>query len=1071
MGIPLKLLLLEDDPLDAELNIAALNAEGFQCEWERVQTKEEFIAALDVPDYDLILIDYNLPAFDGMTALHLLRDHQLDIPAILVSGNLGEEIAIGSIRAGAVDYVHKDRLARLAPSVERALKENKLRRRERAQANDLALFGTLNQAANSGCSISELIKILAVETSLHRNYFGATVFLLSEDHDYFEMQHLALPTNMREKLEKLIKRSIPSIFLHVDKQRVMREVLENKEMQILNSKEEIDQLIFEFIQETAPKNFAVPFKKLSSLVRKLLSLKTIVFLPLAVENYKIGTLAFPYKEKISPHNIHRMEIIAEQLTEIFFRKLAEENVKKLHREQKLILDSMGEGIFGLDTEGQHTFVNPAAAVMLGYSPEEMLGKQSHPLFHHTKTDGSPCLEGECHIYRTYNNGDNIYQGNTDFWRKDGSSFPVLYSSAAIEKKGKRIGAVVTFQDISEQVEATREIARLAEVVKQASVTVAITDLEGNLLYVNPFFEGSSGYSAAEALGNNPRVLKSGHQDKAFYQDLWDTITAGKTWRNTFINKRKDGSLYYEDAHIFPIKTKEGEIINYAAVKRDITAEVEANKALKEEKDFSERIINTSNAIIIGLDKDHHIRLFNKGAETITGYKKDEALGKDWFSLVFKPETATEMNAVWGDAWGRISHSYINPIWTKDGKKRIVSWQNTGIYEDMDEEKQLLLSIGEDITERKQAELQIRLQLSRLDALHKIDTAILADTDLKLMLDVILKQVQKELAVDAASLLLFKPSSQSLQCAARVGFKTDALAYTQLRLGKGLAGKAALERKMIQKHDLRTEDKLMAESPELLTENFKAYFGVPLLAKGKIIGVLEVFHRALLDPDLEWLKFLDTLSGQAAIAIDNISLSENLQKSIVELHLAYEETLEGWALALELRDIETTGHSRRVTKLTTELATIMGIGEHEIDHIRRGALLHDIGKMGIPDAIFYKSGPLTEEEWDVMKKHPVYAYEMLDEIIYLKPALDIPYSHHEKWDGSGYPLGLSGEAIPLAARIFAVIDVYDALRYDRHYRKAWSEEKTLAHIREHSGIYFDPQVVEVFLKMIAEKNRD
>ena len=187
-----------------------------------------------------------------------------------------------------------------------------------------------------------------------------------------------------------------------------------------------------------------------------------------------------------------------------------------------------------------------------------------------------------------------------------------------------------------------------------------------------------------------------------------------------------------------------------------------------------------------------------------------------------------------------------------------------------------------------------------------------------------------------------------------------------------------------------------------------------------------------------------------------------------MRLAYEATLEGWAHALELRDMETEDHSRRVTKLTTELAIALGMDRRLIDHVRRGALLHDIGKMGIPDDILKKEGPLTDEEWVEMKKHPVYAYEMLKEIIYLKPALEIPYSHHEKWDGSGYPLQLSGNAIPLPARIFAIVDVYDALKADRPYRTAWPEKKILAHIREQSGKHFDPQVVEAFFNMIEEK---
>ncbi|MCJ7733429.1 MAG: HD-GYP domain-containing protein, partial [Anaerolineales bacterium] len=177
---------------------------------------------------------------------------------------------------------------------------------------------------------------------------------------------------------------------------------------------------------------------------------------------------------------------------------------------------------------------------------------------------------------------------------------------------------------------------------------------------------------------------------------------------------------------------------------------------------------------------------------------------------------------------------------------------------------------------------------------------------------------------------------------------------------------------------------------------------------------------------------------------------------------------GWAHALELKDMETEGHSRRVVKMTMDMARKMGIGGEKLGHIRRGALMHDIGKMGIPDAILQKPGKLTEEEWQVMKQHPVYTLDWLYPIEYLRPALEIPYSHHEKWDGTGYPRGIKGELIPLAARIFAIVDVWDALTADRPYRKAWSNKKALDHIQKESGKHFDPQVVEVFLKQISKQ---
>jgi HD-GYP domain-containing protein (c-di-GMP phosphodiesterase class II) len=188
---------------------------------------------------------------------------------------------------------------------------------------------------------------------------------------------------------------------------------------------------------------------------------------------------------------------------------------------------------------------------------------------------------------------------------------------------------------------------------------------------------------------------------------------------------------------------------------------------------------------------------------------------------------------------------------------------------------------------------------------------------------------------------------------------------------------------------------------------------------------------------------------------------------MELIAAYDATIEGWSHAMDLRDKETEGHTRRVTKWTEELAKRMGISQQEIIHMRRGALLHDIGKLGVPDHILNKPDKLDEAEWAIMRQHPNHAFDMLMSIHYLRPSLDIPYCHHEKWDGSGYPRGLKGEEIPLAARIFAVVDVWDALRSERPYRKGWSPEQVREHLVEESSKHFDPQVVEAFLNLMEE----
>ncbi len=198
--------------------------------------------------------------------------------------------------------------------------------------------------------------------------------------------------------------------------------------------------------------------------------------------------------------------------------------------------------------------------------------------------------------------------------------------------------------------------------------------------------------------------------------------------------------------------------------------------------------------------------------------------------------------------------------------------------------------------------------------------------------------------------------------------------------------------------------------------------------------------------------------------------EQVRRSREELSHAYHATLEGWSRALELRDKETEGHSQRVTEMTVRVAQALGIEGEELEHMRRGALLHDVGKMGIPDNILLKPGALTDEEWAIMRKHTEYAYEWLKPIEYLHPALDIPYYHHERWDGTGYPQGLRGETIPLAARIFSVVDVWDALCSDRPYRAAWPRERVREHIKSLSGVHFDPAVVDVFLSLIASDER-
>ena len=373
-------------------------------------------------------------------------------------------------------------------------------------------------------------------------------------------------------------------------------------------------------------------------------------------------------------------------------------------------------------------------------------------------------------------------------------------------------------------------------------------------------------------------------------------------------------------------------------------------------------------------------------------------------------------------------------------------------------------IARDISPRKRDERKIRRQLAHLTALSAIDRAISANFDLKLSLSEVLTHVKTELEIDAADILVLKSHPPILEYSAERGFRTKPLIKAKVPLDESYAGRVILERQLIYIPNLNDEPENLFPKIFFAGEEFACYFGVPLIVKGQVNGVLEIFHRTALEPDTEWLDFLNALAGQAAIAIENSTLFEGLQQSNLELALAYDATIEGWSHALEMRDKETERHTQRATELTVNLARTFGLSEAELAQVRWGALLHDIGKMGIPDEILHKPGPLTAEEWVVMKKHPTYAYEMLAPIHYLRLALDIPYCHHERWDGTGYPNGLKGTQIPLVARIFAVVDVWDSLTSDRPYRVAWTEKKAREHIRTSSGTHFDPQVVEVFMQI-------
>ena len=751
MPIALRLLLLEDNPSDAELILAELRRAGFEPAWERVETEQDFLTCL-APAVDIIVADYSIPQFSGLRALQLLRESGQDIPFILVSGVIGEDVAVSAIHQGAADYLLKDRLARLGSSITRALAEKHLRDEKRQAEDALRASQTMFQG---------------------------------------------------------------------------------------------------------------------------------------------------------------------------------------------LFDSSPDAIVVTNLEGQIVRVNAQVEALFGYRAGQLLGQPVEILLPERFQEVHPQHRSDYMLnprHRPMGTRLELYGR-----RRDGSEFPADINLGTLATEAVLV-VLATVRDITER------------------------------------------KRAEEALQENERLLS-------------------------------------EAQHIGRIGSW-----SYNIGTDSLRCSDEMYRLLDVEPD----------------EFQHNM----KGLLNLT-YSADRPVVSTWIETIRAGMQTKEFEF-------RVLH--------KNGELHFIHIRGAFVYGTAPEPTRFT-GTAQDVTERKLAEIQIRQQIQRLSALRRIDQTITSNYDLHVTLKTLLSEVSTQLQVDAADILLLDPDGQMLEYAAGRGFRTRANESARVPIGESYAGRAAKERRLVQIQNLKDQPNDLLLTTLLAEEDFVCYYGVPLITKGKVIGVLEVFHRVLLQPYPEWIDFLNALAGQAAIAIENATLFENLEDSNRELSQAYDATIEGWSRALDLRDKETEGHTLRVTEMTMNLARSFGFSEEELLHIRRGALLHDIGKMGVPDHILFKPEPLTEEELAIMGKHAQYAYDLLKPIAFLQPALDIPYCHHEKWDGTGYPRGLKGEAIPIAARLFTIVDVWDALTSDRPYRPAWSEAEALTYIHEQSGKHFDPQVVDLFFKVI------
>ena len=499
----------------------------------------------------------------------------------------------------------------------------------------------------------------------------------------------------------------------------------------------------------------------------------------------------------------------------------------------------------------------------------------------------------------------------------------------------------------------------------------------------------------------------------------------------------------------------------------------AQQIIESEKKYRSLFENIPNGVYRTMP-DGRIIDANSGLLAIMGYDSmDQFLGVNSADFYIDQNDKTEFyNAFQGN--GDQFSGEIR-LKRKDGREIIVLDNS---HATRDKDGNILYYEGSltDITTLRQNEEEIRLRLTELELLYHSGLALTQLTQPEEIGRKIIDLMAERLSWHHTTIRMYNPEKDAYELLAfnTANTKTDMgrLAaedhFNKMvsKPGEGLSGWVSQHGQPVICGDLSKDPRYKEVFPGIRSGIY-----VPLKNKSGTIGCLSVesLENNAFNKADEWL--LTTLATQAASALQNARLLNDLQDVNIELKEAYDSTLQGWAKTLELRDEETKGHADRVTNLTIQLAQILGISGDPLLFIRWGSLLHDIGKMGVPDSILLKPGKLTEEEWAIMRQHPTHALNSLSGIEFLKSALDIPYSHHEKWDGTGYPQGLKEEQIPLSARIFAIVDVWDALSSDRPYRKAWPQDKIRRHIQEQSGKHFDPQVVDAFLKMKSDQKNE
>ncbi len=958
MESPVRILIAEDRLADFELAQHEIRHALTACEFHQVETSEDFIAAIHTFQPDLIISDYNMPRFDGMSALRIAQQESPLTPVIIWTGSLNEDTAVLCMKAGASNYVLKEQIKRLGPAVVHALEEKQVRLErlamERAlQQNELRFRAMLENSADGIILLAPGGTITYASDSLYRIAGYTPAEAVGQDpSQWIHPDDLPYVLGLLQQIITGGGDIVTAEYRVLHKDGSWRWV-ETTINNLLNNSS-INGILFNFHDVTQRKRAEDAEREQRNLAEALRD--TAAALNSTLDFDTVLDQILLNAHRVVPHDASTILML-------------EDDSARVVRSR------------GYEAAGSEKIL--AVRLKLADTPSLL----------EMAATGKPLLVPDT---RTYPG-----------WRET----PVTWEqrsaiSAPILGKGKLLG-FISLDSFTPNVFHPNDTERLLAFANQAAVAIEnsllLRERDRRLNESGALNRISSALRAATSLDEMLPLL---------LQEIIQLLNcdSGGIW------------LYDEQTETLQLKFDIGwGPVPITTVK---SGELIPGHVLATGKPYVRRDLRTDPSIP---DSVRDRIPENTGAAAVPLRAYERVIGVI-FITTSDPQQITDEQV---------------RLFTTMAEIAGIAIQRTRLFEETHQ------------------------QLERLSALRAVDLAISGSLDLNLVLKVVLEQAITHLHVDAASILLLNQDSAVLEYAAGKGFRTHEIERTSLRLHESHAGRAVLNRTLTSVTDLKHGDPVFNRQSLVALENFVSYYALPLVVKGTDRGVLEVFHRKPLTLDDHWVSFLEALAGQAAIAIDSAELFSKLQRSNLELALAYDTTLEGWSRALDLRDHETEGHTRRVTETTLRLARALNVDKAQLVQIRRGALLHDIGKMGIPDSILLKPGALTEDEWEIMRKHPVYAYELLSEIPYLRPALDIPYAHHEKWDGTGYPRGLRGEQIPFAARLFAIVDVWDALLSDRPYRPAWSQERVIAHIESLAGTHFDPTIVPVFLQLLAQ----